>query len=138
MKEECVTNTQLKRGWHSPRRKKIWYRESTTFAIVTNKNMWNSFTNKTETSKGQTGKQVFATQRDCEELQGFPIRKDFNWTNKGHFNLEHEVLKDFSPGVSKQFSKTVAGSNIDRVSNKITILWYKQKHWWNYCTKINL
>ena len=46
----------------------------------------------------------------------------------GVLNLEHEVLKGFSPGVSKQFSKTVAGSNIERVLNKITILWYKRKH----------
>ena len=117
---------------------KIWFRESATFPIVTNKCKWNSSTSKTETSKGQKGKQVFETERDCSELQGFPIRKDSNWTNKGHLNLAHEVLKGFSPGVSKQFSKTVAGSNIERVSNEITILWCKRKHWWNYCTKINL
>ena len=31
------------------------------FAIVTNKYKWNSSTNKTETSKGQKGVQVFET-----------------------------------------------------------------------------
>ena len=36
---------------HSP----IWYRQSTTFVIVTNKHKWNSSINKTELSKGQTG-----------------------------------------------------------------------------------
>ena len=120
-------STHGNRGWHSPRRNKIWFRESATFSIVTNEYKWNSSTNKTVTSKGQTGKQVFETQKDCEELQGFPIRKDSNWTNKGHLNLAHEVLKGFSPVVSRQFSKTVARSNIERVLNKITILLYKEK-----------
>ena len=77
----CVVVHTLKRGWHSPGRKEIWFRESTTFAIAINKYMWNSSTNKAETSKCQTGKQVFVTWRDCEELQGVPIRKDSNWTN---------------------------------------------------------
>ena len=103
-----------------PEKKKIQLREFTTFAIVTNKHKCNSSTNKTETSKGQTGKHVFETQRDCEELQGFPIRRDSSLINKGHLNLAHEVLKGFSPGVSKQLSKTVAGNNIERVSNKIS------------------
>ena len=49
------------KGWHSPRRKKIWFKVSITFAIVTNKYKWNSSTNTTETSKGQTGMQVFVT-----------------------------------------------------------------------------
>ena len=31
----------------------------TTFTIVINKYKWSSSTNKTETSKGQTGKKVF-------------------------------------------------------------------------------
>ena len=57
----CVAVDTLKRGWHSPRRKKITFRESTTFAIDTNKYKWSSFTNKTETIKGQTGKKVFET-----------------------------------------------------------------------------
>ena len=51
----------MEKGVNSPRRKKIWLRESTTFAIITNKYKWNSSTNKTETSKGQTGKQFFET-----------------------------------------------------------------------------
>ena len=51
----------MEKGVNSPRRKKIWFRESTTFAIITNKYKGNSSTNKTETSKGQTGKQFFET-----------------------------------------------------------------------------
>ena len=35
-------------------------------AIVTNKYKWNSSTNETETSKGQTGKQVFETSRSSK------------------------------------------------------------------------
>ena len=137
LKDMCGSR-HIEKGWHSPRRKKIWFRESATFTIVTNKYKLTSSTNKTKTIKGQTGKKFFETWRDCEELQSFPFRKDSNWTNKGHLNLAHEALKGFCPGVSKQFFKTAAGSNIERVSNKITILWYKRKHWWNYCTKINL
>ena len=48
----CVAVHTLKRGWYSPRRKKIWFRESKTFTIVTNKYKWSSSTNKTETIKG--------------------------------------------------------------------------------------
>ena len=66
------------------------------------------------------------------------LEKIPNEQTKGYLNLTHEVLSGFSPGVSKQFSKTVAGGNSERVSNKITILWYKRKHWQNYCTKLNL
>ena len=84
MKKHCVTVTKIKwasstgrlkdiggvlymekSGWHSPKTKKIRIRESTTFTTVTNKWEWNSSTNKTETSKSQTGKQVFETERDC-------------------------------------------------------------------------
>ena len=92
----CVVVHMLKRGWHSPRIKKIWFKEFTAFKI------------KQKQLKVKRGRKA------------------------------HEVLKRFCPGVSKQFFKSAAGSNIDRSSNKITILWYKRKHWWNYCTKINL
>ena len=51
-----------------------------------------------------------------------------NEQTKGYLNLTHEVLSGFCPGVSKQFSKTVVGENSEKVSNKITILWYTQKH----------
>ena len=61
LKNMCGRPTRKKAGWHSPRRKKIWFRESATFVIVTNKYNWNSSTNKTETNKGQTGKQAFKT-----------------------------------------------------------------------------
>ena len=56
--------------------------------------------------------------KEAARLQGFPIRKDSYWTNKGQPNLTHEKLKRFSPWVSKQFSKTVAGGNIATVSKK--------------------
>ena len=36
------------------------------------------------------------------------------------------------------FLKTAAGSNIERVWKKISILWYMQKHLWNYFRKLNL
>ena len=52
--------------------------------------------------------------------------------------MAHKVLKGSNPGVPKQFSKTTAGSNVERVSDKITILWYNWEQWWNYCTKIHL
>ena len=63
LKNMCGRPTRKKAGWHSPRRKKIWFRDFATFAIVTSKYNWNSSTNKTETSKGQTGKQAFKTAR---------------------------------------------------------------------------
>ena len=53
-----------KSGWHSAKTMKTRL-ESTTFTTVTNKWEWNSSTNKTETSKSQTGKQVFETERGC-------------------------------------------------------------------------
>ena len=52
----CVVVHMLKRGWHSPRIKKIWFKEFTTFKIVTNKYKWSSSKNKTEAIKGQTVK----------------------------------------------------------------------------------
>ena len=44
-----------------PEERKYGSALSAIFAIVTNKYKWNSSTNKTETSKGQTGKLVFET-----------------------------------------------------------------------------
>ena len=46
----CVAVHTWKRVWHSPRRKKTWFRQSATFAIVTNKYKWSSSKNKTEPS----------------------------------------------------------------------------------------
>ena len=83
-KEHCVTVTQIwngqfnwkvegyvcqpthgKRVWHLLWRKKIWFTQSTKFLMVKNKYKWNSFTNKTKTSKGRPGKQAFETCRGC-------------------------------------------------------------------------
>ena len=38
------------------------------------------------------------------------------------------ICQGFGTGVSKQFSMTAAGGNIERLWNKITILWYMRKH----------
>ena len=44
-----------------PEERKYGSALSAIFAIVTNNYKWNNSTNKTETSKGQTGKLVFET-----------------------------------------------------------------------------
>ena len=128
-------STHVNSGWHSPRREKIWFRESRPFAIVTNEYKWNSSTNKTETSKGQTGKQVFETERDCEELQVFPIRKDSNWTNKGHLNLAHEVLKGAKESRSQDSCREHYRESIEHNNHLMVEAKTLMK---NYCTKINL
>ena len=96
--------------WHSSRRK-----NHNQNAIIKNKYKWNSSANKTEPSKGKTEKQVYETCRSCLELQGVPIRKDSCWTIKWHLDLAQDVLRGFSPGVSKQFSKRVAGGNFESI-----------------------
>lgn len=57
--------TDEKRVCHSPRRKKLCFRQSITFAKVKNKYKWNSSTKTTEPNERQTGKQVFETYRGC-------------------------------------------------------------------------
>ena len=56
----------MEKGVTFTQKKEIQFRESATFAIVTNKYKWNSSTNKTEASKGQTGKKVFETVRSSK------------------------------------------------------------------------
>ena len=82
----CVAVHTLKRGWHSPRRKKIWFRESTTFTIVTNKYKWSSSTNKIETIKGQAERKssklietVRSSKVSLEKIPIDQIKDTSNW-----------------------------------------------------------
>ena len=42
LKDMCGSQHMEKRSWHSPRRKKIWFRQPMAVSIVTNKYKWNS------------------------------------------------------------------------------------------------
>lgn len=57
-------------------RKKIWFRQSATFARATNKYKWNSSTNKTEQVKVKQESKSLKLLEVAKKIQGFPIGKD--------------------------------------------------------------